>query len=289
MPAPGIIQSKDAASVGSHKPFVADRRDGRNPVVPQRGILGSVARAHDAAFENGKTPEGADEQSVSRARQRVGVVVDQALEGVQAPHFGCVDKGEPGRRGHGHALGIERNIRNMVGDQSLRAPQHLSRFAPGVKEHETVCGGHGSHIPVLRADDAVNAEKILVFVMGCASAGGIKNIQAPIEITDPHSSGSVDGQRRDVPIGQQGFVMRENLAPLPPAVVHCVQPFFRERQYRPVHFEETLHRSRERLASRPRSARRLGNQRNLNQPLLEGAREKGVISHQQRPGKESGG
>jgi hypothetical protein len=73
--------------------------------------------------------------------ERVDVVVDQTLEGVEALRAGRPEEGDAGGRGQRGSVAGEAHVGDVIGDEAVAMGQRLAWSALCVKQHQAVGGG----------------------------------------------------------------------------------------------------------------------------------------------------
>src|SRR5262245_20427231 len=96
------------------------------------------------------------------------MVADQAVKYVKAVRAGGIDDGQPRRCGEQHAIRVQFDIGDMIGDQAFTGRQDLPLVAAGVKNDQAVSCGNGGAAAVGIERDAIDAVDDVVFDVGSA-------------------------------------------------------------------------------------------------------------------------
>ena len=137
---------------------------GGDPVVLERGVIDGEIALDDVGSEDGDAAEGSGDQLARSARgsERVDVVVDETLEGVEAFGPGRPQEGDAGGCGQSGARTGEGDVGDVIGDEAVTMGEGLARVALCVEEHEAV-GGRGVDGMALGVKhQAVDAEEVIV-------------------------------------------------------------------------------------------------------------------------------
>ena len=117
------------------------------------------------------------------------------MKGIHAARAAGVEKCQSCRSRHGKPIAIGRHIGHVVSDESIGASQNLLFVSRAIKSNQAVGGGNVHRARLRIQKDAVDAEHMLVFHMGCASVVAVQDIEAAIKVADPEATGCVGGQR----------------------------------------------------------------------------------------------
>src|SRR5579872_6761946 len=111
------------------------------------------------------------------------MVVDQSVEGIHAARAFSIEKGEASRCCYCHAIAVGSDVSNVIGDQPVGVMQHLLLPSEGIKEHQAVGGGHGSHARCQIGNGAVDAKEFITLKI--AYLVRLDKIKTLIKVTNP--------------------------------------------------------------------------------------------------------
>ena len=181
------------------------------------------------------------------------MIVDEAMERVEAAAAAALDKRQPRGRRHGHPPGIQNYVRHVVRDQPFGAAEHLFERAGRVEQGETIRGRDRRDPGVGVVNDPVDAEDAIVFDVGHGAFGG--DVQSAIEIADPQPAARVDGESRHVPVGETAAFVAGDAPEARGPAVDGVNAVARHAVERTIGLDEALDRRRRLGDNRPRTPR----------------------------------
>src|SRR5579864_5692416 len=101
-------------------------------------------------------------------RQRIYMVVHQAMKGVNAAHSGRVDERESSGSGGHHAVAVGNDIGDVIGNKALSVSEHLPPNALIVEENQAIGGRNRGCVGLRVGENSVDAKKTIVFEMPCS-------------------------------------------------------------------------------------------------------------------------
>lgn len=138
----------------------------------ESGVSGGEVAVDDSVVEERYAAEGScqDAGSAGVAGEGVDVIVDKAMEGIEAVQAGRVNEGKAGGRSEGQAIASAGDICDLVGDEAVAAEDRLAGMAGGVEENETVGGCDVDGVAGRIGEDAVDAEDVVVLNVGAEAS-----------------------------------------------------------------------------------------------------------------------
>jgi hypothetical protein len=102
------------------------------------------------------------------------------------------------------AVAVDGYDRNVVRDESVGSRENLLLAAIRIETDETVCRRHRHRPGSAIRHDAVDTENVIIFHMRRAPRLRVKKIEPTVGIANPNAPASVCGQRRNIPIAENG-------------------------------------------------------------------------------------
>src|SRR4029077_19029186 len=130
-----------------------------------------------------KSTQSSGDHSPPVASECEHMVVHQALKCVDTLNPGGIDEAHTRRgRGHQSSVAANRDVRDLIGDQSVGLGQNLLPARGGVENHPTVSRRDSGHPAIRMMNDAVDAEKVIVLKLRDPLPGGTQDLETPVKV-----------------------------------------------------------------------------------------------------------
>ncbi len=139
------------------------------------------------------------------------MIIDQALEGVDAVRDAVMKEADACRSGDGSGIAAEKDVGDVTGNEAALAIEHLPKLEAGIEHGETVGCCDGGHVSISAFFDSIDAEhRVVLEMFWLRAAAEVNYIQTAIEVTDPQASALVGMERSDMTVGKGALGSRSN-------------------------------------------------------------------------------
>src|SRR5438270_3753388 len=105
------------------------------------------------------------------------------MKSIETARACCIQKGESRGRSQHHAAAVERGVSYVICQKAIGAAQHLLLSAQLIKEHQAVGRSYRNHAVCRVRQDTIDAEHIVIFIMGGAAQSGTDEVKPVIEVS----------------------------------------------------------------------------------------------------------